>query len=57
MTRCCGKTKTGSGWPWPNGPALSNAVTSNRAPRVEGRGPRQADGTIVAATIKAEIDN
>ncbi|HET9765554.1 MAG TPA: hypothetical protein VFS60_01830 [Thermoanaerobaculia bacterium] len=37
--------------------ALANAVAANRAPRVEGRGARQADGSIVAQTIKAEIDN
>jgi len=37
--------------------ALANAVAANRAPRVEGRGTRQADGSIVALTIKAEIDN
>ncbi len=38
-------------------PALAGAVAANRAPRVEGRGARQADGSIVAQTIKAEIDN
>jgi hypothetical protein len=37
--------------------ALAGAVAANRAPRVEGRGARQADGSIVAQTIKAEIDN
>ena len=37
-------------------PALANAVAANRAPRVEGRGNRQADGSILALTIKAEID-
>ena len=36
--------------------ALAGAVAANRAPRVEGRGTRQADGSIVAQTIKAEID-
>ncbi|HEV8241447.1 MAG TPA: hypothetical protein VGS57_18940 [Thermoanaerobaculia bacterium] len=36
--------------------ALAKAVAANRAPRVEGRGTRQADGSIVALTIKAEID-
>jgi len=36
--------------------ALSQAVASNRSPRVEGRGTRQADGAILAASIKAEID-
>ena len=36
--------------------ALANAVAANRRPRVEGRGARQADGSILAATIKAEID-
>lgn len=36
--------------------ALANAVAANRAPRVEGRGTRQADGAILALTIKAEID-
>lgn len=36
--------------------ALANAVAANRAPRVEGRGTRQADGSILALTIKAEID-
>ena len=37
--------------------ALASAVDANRAPRVEGRGTRQADGAILAQTIKAEIDN
>jgi hypothetical protein len=37
-------------------PALANAVAANRAPRIEGRGTRQADGSILALTIKAEID-
>jgi hypothetical protein len=36
--------------------ALAKAVAANRAPRVEGRGTRQADGSILATTIKAEID-
>ena len=36
--------------------ALARAVAANRAPRVEGRGTRQADGAILALTIKAEID-
>jgi hypothetical protein len=36
--------------------ALASAVAANRAPRVEGRGTRQADGAILALTIKAEID-
>lgn len=36
--------------------ALAKAVAANRAPRVEGRGTRQADGSILALTIKAEID-
>jgi len=36
--------------------ALAGAVARNRAPRVEGRGNRQADGSILALTIKAEID-
>jgi len=36
--------------------ALANAVAASRAPRVEGRGTRQADGAILALTIKAEID-
>ena len=37
--------------------ALERAVAANRAPRVEGRGTRQANGSIVAQTIKAEIDD
>ena len=32
------------------------AARNNPAPRVEGRGNRQADGSILALTIKAEID-
>lgn len=36
--------------------ALSQAVAANRNPRVEGRGTRQADGSILAASIKVEID-
>jgi hypothetical protein len=36
--------------------ALASAVAGSRNPRVEGRGTRQADGSILATTIKAEID-
>ncbi len=33
---------------------ISNSLAAGRNPRVEGRGNRQGDGSIVAATIKAE---
>lgn len=36
---------------------LAGSVRAGENPRVEGRGTRQADGTIVANTIKAEVDN
>lgn len=35
---------------------LSNALSAGQAPRVEGRGNRDANGAIVAQSIKAEID-
>jgi hypothetical protein len=37
--------------------ALAGSVAANDRPRVEGRGTRQADGAILAQTIKAEVDN
>jgi hypothetical protein len=37
--------------------AIAGSVAANERPRVEGRGERQADGSIRAATIKAEVDN
>ena len=37
--------------------AVSASVRSGDPTRVEGRGNRQADGSIVALTIKAEVDN
>jgi hypothetical protein len=33
---------------------VSTSLAAGNAPRVEGRGARQADGSILAATIKAE---
>jgi hypothetical protein len=36
---------------------LAGSVRAGENPRVEGRGTRQADGTILANTIKAEVDN
>lgn len=33
---------------------ISGSLAAGNAPRVEGRGARQADGSILAATIKAE---
>jgi hypothetical protein len=37
--------------------AVAGSVASGNPTRVEGRGTRQADGAIVANTIKAEVDN
>lgn len=36
---------------------VANAVRAGRPTRVEGRGTRQANGVIVASTIKAEVDD
>lgn len=36
---------------------VAGAVAAGRPTRVEGRGTRQADGSFVAATIKAETDD
>ncbi|HVR96791.1 MAG TPA: hypothetical protein VMW27_09265 [Thermoanaerobaculia bacterium] len=36
---------------------LAGSFRSGDNPRVEGRGTRQADGTILANSIKAEVDN
>ena len=36
---------------------IAGSVAANRPTRVEGRGNRQADGSILALTIKAEVDN
>ena len=36
---------------------VAAAVAANRPTRVEGRGTRQADGTFLAQTIKAEVDD
>lgn len=36
---------------------VAGSLAAGRNPRVEGRGTRQADGTIVANTIKAEDNN
>jgi hypothetical protein len=35
---------------------IASAVAARRPTRVEGRGARQADGSILAASIKAEVD-
>lgn len=37
--------------------AIAGSVASGDPTRVEGRGTRQADGSILARTIKAEVDN
>lgn len=36
---------------------VSRAVSAGRPTRVEGRGTRQGNGSFVAATIKAEVDD
>ena len=36
---------------------VARSVSAGRLTRVEGRGTRQADGSFLAATIKAEVDN
>jgi len=36
---------------------IAGSVASGDPTRVEGRGTRQADGSILARTIKAEVDN
>ena len=36
---------------------VASSVAAGRPTRVEGRGTRQADGSIVAQTIKAEVDD
>ena len=37
--------------------AVAGSLASGDPTRVEGRGDRQADGTVLARTIKAEVDN
>jgi hypothetical protein len=36
---------------------VAAAVAAHRPTRVEGRGTRQADGSVLALTLKAEVDN
>ncbi|HEX6902992.1 MAG TPA: hypothetical protein VF789_24965 [Thermoanaerobaculia bacterium] len=36
---------------------VSGAVSANRPVRAEGRGTRQSDGTILATTLKVEVDD
>jgi len=36
---------------------IAGSVAANRPTRVEGRGTRQADGSILALTLKAEVDD
>jgi hypothetical protein len=37
--------------------AIAASVAANERPRVEGRGERQADGSILATTLEAEVDD